>query len=508
MDSVSFRATPRSLIQNVITKAKVPYDGARLFQNFCFLTPLLWALGILTISTVLMVMKMVAERWPRGLAINLIVASWLGIAIVQIGTSLLHGVAVGNFFGELRNLTSFAIVGWVFGALIIAMGSAHCLANERTIRAITWLGLYMLVLSTIALPFRFLGFSSLTFPTPLGMILPPSPAIRFYTSASFFWSEDTFGEKTARFILFFPWFTALGLGALSVVFISTLDKNWKWRLTGIIGGSIATVLSWSRMAIFCLVIFGALQFYLRLPRLVQIVCISVAILALYVALLNGFDPVADYDYFQSSLTATRPGSNLARDLIYEKSWEGFLQSPYFGNGLNFPPAHKTEPIAIGSHSTIYGLLYTAGAPGLAAFVFTMLVTFACLIQRYLTETNGEERQRIVIGISLALSLVLYCKFEALYSLTIPCFVLFAWIGACFPSQFLSSVAGISRVFVSFTPQRPPNDVQSLASVAVISPESDRALQTTSKNPAFERALSATATRKGGCHLPCDEHRTE
>jgi hypothetical protein len=32
-----------------------------------------------------------------------------------------------------------------------------------------------------------------------------------------------------------------------------------------------------------------------------------------------------------------------------------------------------------------------------------------------------------------LCLAVYAPFEALYSLTLPCIVLFSWIGACFPS---------------------------------------------------------------------------
>jgi hypothetical protein len=482
--SEAARATNAPLFRKVAAavQEKLRFDGARMFQNFCVFTPILWACGVLTICAVLMVLKMVSERWPRGVAINLIVISWLGIAFVQAATSILHSVAVDNFWGELHNLASFAVLGWVFGALIIAIGSAYRLATERTVRCVAILGLYMLVLVGLAMLLQLLGFSSIDFDTPLSMLLPSSPAVRFYTRVSIFMAEDTFGQSRARLILFFPYYTALGLGALSIVFISALDRNWKWRLTGMLGGSIATVLSWSRMAIFCLVLFGVVQSLLRLPRLIQIIVVGVCLGAGYVALLNGFDPIVEYDRFQNDLDAGRPGSNMARELIYAQSWAGFVESPYFGNGLNFPPAHKTEPIAIGSHSTTYGLLYTAGALGLAAFLIALLITFIAMVQRYLSVSPAsKERQVILVGISMVLCIALYSRFEALYSLTVPCIVLFAWLGACFPSPSVVAQSATRFPPSSGSPSVPPERRRGLASVPTA---------------AFERALTCFGSRRG------------
>jgi hypothetical protein len=432
-------AVPPRFRQLASVLSRPPLDGSKLFQNFCFFTPLLWVLGALTLCAVLMVVRLIWERWPRGVAINLVVLSWLSIAVVQAITSILYSVTVGDFLGQLHNLVSFAVVGWIFGAMIIAVGSAQRLADERTVRAVCWLGIYMLALSALAVPLKLLGFTPAGFQmTPIGLLLPESPAARFYTSVVIFMQEDTFGEKTSRLMLFFPWYTALGLGGLSVVFISALERNWKWRWVSVLGGVVATVFSWSRIAIVCLVLVGAFSIFLKLPRVVKILSVCAVLVVFYGALIQGFDPITEYDRLQGDVDAARPGSNEARDLIYAKSWDGFLQSPYFGNGLNFPQALKTEPIAIGSHSTTYGLLYTAGAPGLVAFVIAMLVTFLALLHRYLTTAAGSRERRFIgAGLSLVACLVLYCKFEALYSLTLPCIVLFAWIGACLPSPPLA-----------------------------------------------------------------------
>ncbi len=415
-------------------RTRPPLDGARLFQNFCFWTPVLWGLGALTICAALMVVRLAGTRWPRGAAINAVVASWLLIAGVQAATSLIHGLAVGHFAGELPNVFSLAVMGWVFGALIIALGSSFRLASPRTIRAVAWLGLYMLVLSAAALLMRTCAIPPPGFQmTPLGLLLPASNFGRFYMSALLYMPEATFGETTARLILFFPWYTALGLGAVSVVFISALDRNWKWRAAGMLGGAVATLFSWSRIAIFCLVIVGGFMLFMRLPRRLRMIAMCAGLAGICAAVMAGFDPISQADRAQTAVDTVRQGSNMARDLIYKESWAGFLQSPWFGNGLNFPPI-RGIPSAVGSHSTTYGLLFTAGVPGLAAFVLAMMTTLAALGWRYAKlPPKSPERPAVLVGIGLVVCLALYCKFEAIYSLTLPCIVLFAWIGAALPS---------------------------------------------------------------------------
>jgi O-antigen ligase len=122
---------------------------------------------------------------------------------------------------------------------------------------------------------------------------------------------------------------------------------------------------------------------------------------------------------------------LARELIYEKSWEGFLQSPIIGHGWIGESVHPKELLPIGSHSTIYGLLYTGGLPTLAAFIVALSLTLSAIVWRYVS-VGAQDRRRtgILMGIGVTLCLVMNCRYEALYSLTLPCLFLFTWIGAC------------------------------------------------------------------------------
>jgi hypothetical protein len=410
-------------------------QGRRLFRLFCVFTPILWLLGILTPCAVLLILKLVLARWPRGYAINIVVIAWLAVAVVQVITSILHSIAVGNVAGELHNLVSFSVLGWVFGALIIAVGSSYGLATRPVIRGIAYLGGYVLLLSAAAILFKIFGVTPAYIQgSPLGMLLPQGSAAKLYTSIVLYSNEDTFGRQTARLVLFFPYYTALGLGALAFAFISQLDHDWRWRIIGFLGGAIGAVFSWSRIAVVCLVGVGSLLIFATLNRTLQVVIVLAGIGICSTSLVVGFDPVDGYIQLQNDLREVRPGSSQARDLIYEKSWNGFLESPYFGNGLNFPPALTTEPIAIGSHATIYGLLYTAGLPGLVTFLTAISITLGALAARCARTASSEHRRISLVGLGLAVCLLIFCPFEALYSLTVPCIVLFAWIGASLPSS--------------------------------------------------------------------------
>ena len=151
--------------------------------------------------------------------------------------------------------------------------------------------------------------------------------------------------------------------------------------------------------------------------------------------MGGFDPIQKIKEVQDSVNGARAGSSLARELIYEKSWEGFLQSPIIGHGWIGDSVHRKETLPIGSHSTIYGLAYTGGLPTLAAFLFAMSMTLLALAWRFLRLAYDDPRRSsVLVGLGLALCLAAYCRYEALFNLTLPCLFLFTWIGACLKSD--------------------------------------------------------------------------
>ncbi|WP_395665048.1 O-antigen ligase family protein [Methylocella sp.] len=418
--------------------------GAALYRAYLRAIPALWFLGALAPACALMLLRLASERWPRGKMINVIIASWFAIGLSQAAAAILNGVALGDYARGFANAAGFGVVGWGFGGLAVAAGAAHRLDDPRAVRAVAWVGLYMLILAGVAAVGHLLGRRALyIWPTPLGLLLPKSPTVTFYTAALIYQTEETLGELTTRLVLFFPWAPALGLGALAVTFISLLERNLLWRVLGVSGGAVATVFSWSRIAIAALAVVGALIVFMRAPRGMKLLVVGAGLCGLFALPLMGVDPIAEIAQIQDKANAARAGSSLARDLIYEKSYEGFLESPLIGHGWIGDSVHAKENLPIGSHSTVYGLLYMGGAPTFAAFVLAMALTFVGLVRRYLTlAADDPRRDGLIVALGLFLCLALYCRYEALFNLTLPCVFLFAFIGAALAPSAVAAPAAL------------------------------------------------------------------
>jgi hypothetical protein len=406
--------------------------GTTMFDAFLRGIPVLWGLGALTPAAAAMLVKLACDRWPRGTLINVVVFSWVAIGVSAACAAVLNGIAIGDYARGFGNVFGFGVVGWFFGALAIAAGAAHQLDDPKTIRAVAWVGGYVIILGAIASVACMAGMKELDlWPTPLGMILPKIPSASFYTVMTVFQSEETLGEASTRLILFFPWTTGLGLGGLAITFISLLERNVRWRLIGVCGGLIAVIFSKSRIAIASLVVVGALLAFFRLSFRWRIAVLGVLLVTYFIACLDGFDAIEKVKQLHDDIDGARAGSSLARELIYEKSWEGFLKSPIIGHGWIGDSVHRTEMLPIGSHSTIYGLAYTGGLPTLLAFVFALSSTLLALAWRFMRLAYDDPRRsRALVGVGLGLCLSTFCRYETLSNLTLPCLFLFTWIGAC------------------------------------------------------------------------------
>jgi hypothetical protein len=99
-------------------------DTPRLYRNYLRFTPLLWVGGVLYIASVFMLLALAWKKQPRGGVVRLVIAAWLSIALAQAVCAVLNGVLIGDPGLGLRNVLSFGVVGWAFGALAIAVGAA------------------------------------------------------------------------------------------------------------------------------------------------------------------------------------------------------------------------------------------------------------------------------------------------------------------------------------------------------------------------------------------------
>lgn len=391
-------------------------------------TVLFWAAGLLTLVQAAVIVTLAYARAPVGFLARLVAISWISIGLFQFTASVLAGVWREEPVTGVAQLFGFGVFGWIMGGLAIWAGAAHGLSSRLIIRSVALLGAIIIPLALIGALGVALGlphlYSGYTIPM---LIAPHSPAALLYGSAAIYISEETLGELKTRLVLFYPYTTALGLGGIGITMISLLEKDWRLRLMGMAGGIVGVVFSWSRLALGAMLLCALGWIWLKVSLPLRLLFITLALVALF------FISVADVDWInfllsiQDRVDGVRAGSSLARHLIYEKSFEGFLQSPIFGYGWIGPSVHPKEILPIGSHSTVYGLLYTGGIMAFGAFVVAISITVIASLIR-LNSEKGERRDEAIVLLLLSLTLLFFCKYESLFSITLPCSYIFAFIG--------------------------------------------------------------------------------
>jgi len=190
--------------------------------------------------------------------------------------------------------------------------------------------------------------------------------------------EGFFGELMPRLTLFYPWTAGLALAGVGIFFVSMGDRARGWRWLGMAGGLAAVVLSFSRAGMIALVAAALAYLWLTLPRAWKGLTITAGMVAILAFIMTGNQFAELADDFLDTFASGRHGSSVGRDMIYERSWEGFTHSPILGNGWIGESVHVSEDLPIGSHSSVYGLLYTGGLLTFAAFVVALAVTGSAL----------------------------------------------------------------------------------------------------------------------------------
>jgi O-antigen ligase len=102
----------------------------------------------------------------------------------------------------------------------------------------------------------------------------------------------------------------------------------------------------------------------------------------------------------------------------------FHQEPILGHGWQGDILDPYIPLNIGSHSTIYGLLYTGGVVTLAAYVLAVLALGARLLRM------ARRKGRCQAALSIFIVVIIMSYGECIYSFGIPLFFAFGWMGSC------------------------------------------------------------------------------
>jgi len=412
-----------SAVENRLRASEAP-SGDTLVYSYLVLTPVLWACGLLAPAGALVVAWLAITRWSKSKEASLLVLPWLFLAAMQSFAAVVAWSYEGGGLVELpRHLLSMTVLGWLFLGLAVAAGYSHALTSPRLVRGVAVLGLYILILGTAALALYRAGLAGLDVKTPIGYLLPDTPGVAFYFTMQFFVTEDSFGGVAPRLILFFPWATMLSMGGLMILFISSQDEHPFWRLVGAAGGIMAVVFSFSRIGWLMVVACSCLYMWLQLDTVGRWTAIAAAWLTGTVLLFTGFDPFVSGSSALQAISDARSGSSLGRSMIYERSWEGFQRSPMFGQGWIGDSVIPTEYLPVGSHSSVYGLLYTGG---LVSFVFLVL---ALALTGLLTARNALRGCPCSkVALVLVFALIGFSPVESLFSFSLPCMFGFMWIG--------------------------------------------------------------------------------
>jgi hypothetical protein len=395
-------------------------------------TPLLWVSGLLAFCSPLwIVYSFLKDRCWKQLR-DPAVAGWFAIAAFQgLSTIINWGNTTEGLGTLIYRFLSAPISGWVFLGMLIALGKQiRFNDDERLAKAAVQLGLYLLCLGLpLLLIGTAFGITDLQWLTPVGHLIPSSlPSAQFGFTAQFLIVDDFVGQTVPRLVLFYPWPTCLGFAGAAILFISlTKSRRRAISFAGICGGVFGVLASTSRAAIVgtiaALVVFGVLQRPQR-KRLIAILGIVTAVLLCMCApLLFQTDPAGLILGTKDHVSALRQDSSSARQALYDESYKRFKRAPYLGYGWQGDILQDTIPLPVGSHSTIYGLLYTGGLLTLVPFLFAVAALGLQLLQNARTGTRGEHA-----AFCIYIVLIVMCYGECIFSFAIPVFFAFLWIG--------------------------------------------------------------------------------
>jgi hypothetical protein len=404
-----------------------PPDGARLVSAYLFLIPPLWMLGLHVVAGASLLCWLAARRWPEQADVNLVSGSWFAVAFAQAVSSTYNWSLAGESVSALPGrLLSFIIVGWIFLGVSLAAGRSWNLAAPAVVRGIMALGTSIGGVGILTIAFALAtGWEELTVTTPVRLLSGANPplSVEFYATALFYLhAEASFGLP--RLVLFFPWSTALGFAGICIVAIAPCERDARWRWAGIVGALLGIALSFSRAAAVTLPI--ALLVPLMLRTRVEIWCAAIAGAAgaALAMIVLGTAPGELVQEATSALHSTRAGSSQARELIYERSWEAFLQSPGLGHGWIGESILRQEMLPLGSHSTLYGTLYTGGLATFSCLMLAALATFGAALRAFASRRDAASAASV--GILAAFTIFGYG--EGLYNLVLPCFFAFLFVG--------------------------------------------------------------------------------
>lgn len=425
--------------------------GARV-ARYISSTPLLWATGLLIPVGVGLCAALAAGKHSREVLRTPLLWAWWAVGSLQAVSVLLNWAGSAHDAAFLAHrLMGAPVIGWFLLGLALAVGRAYGLASAHVVRSVAHLGLAQLVLAVVSIvAFYLTRRDSLAVLTPIGYLFPPGvQGVSTSFTMHFFAAEDLFGIRILRLALFYPWAVMTGYAGIAVVFISLHDGSRRWRTLGVVGGLAALAGSGSRAAIAAFVV-GCIVFrWLRLRFVaraaVALAGMGVLVLAVQLVGVQGLRDLSGA--LVSEADSVRQDSSESRKTSYEDSWNAFLRSPVIGHGWDGRDV-SDEVVAMGTHSTIYGVLYTGGLLTFVPLFFALAFTSLAVVT-----TSGPDRRAHRSAVVVMLSLIVLLYSESLSSFVAPTLFSFWWVGGTLRGEQTAVPRRLMRVIAARSAQR-------------------------------------------------------
>jgi hypothetical protein len=399
----------------------------KLVAWYIIINPILWIMGLQVIFGLGLLLILLFRYKGYKSLFNVIFLSWVLIALAQALSVTFNWLESGSGLGTLfKRLISTHVTGWIFLGLTLSLGGTFRLNSDRIVRAFCILGLSFILFGLMAfVMFKMVPLPVLKFKTPVGYLFPEHLSFTEYVlTLRFFRTDDMFGFSFPRLSLFAPWAVITGFLSVSVFFISLNEKNHIWRFIGAAGSFFVLFASLSRASWVAFILCLGLYILLKIHRPFRWLLVTLASLIAIPMIILNLSPGDLVDTVYDFLMGMRAGSSSARELGMQLSWEGFLASPVIGHGWPGDFIHENIPMPIGSHSTVYGVLYTGG---LMTFSFLVLAASITLIKFLNKGEHGSGVNKSALFSFFTLAIL--CYGEGIYSFVMPGIFIFFWIGA-------------------------------------------------------------------------------
>lgn len=383
-------------------------DGrlGRLVAGYLWTLPLLWVLGLAVPAAGFLLAWLVVRGRTRRILLDPLAVAWYPLTLIQAWSVVVNWEAQQlPVSALLRRLASPGVVGWAMLGVAFAVGRSLPWEGARIRRATCGVGLYLLAGTGVSWLLFFAGLKSFSFVTPVGFFLPADlPARTLYFTAKFFMLDiDSTLYRIPRIEILYPWSVMLSFCSLVVLMIALGEKDRRWRTVGVLGGLLGIFGGQSRTVALCLILSVAVYLVLRGGRRAVLLAtvsgvFAASLLQLYLGATGGrlADGVAGV---YNAALEWRAGSTSARRLAYQASFEGFLRAPFIGHGWQGDFVEPTIPIPVGSTSSVFGLLYTAGALGLGSFVLALVVLVGAGL-RAIGDRGGGPRAAVAVLVTI------------------------------------------------------------------------------------------------------------